>query len=103
MASDTVKKILAAEADSEKQNAAARQQAEDIVSEARRKASIAIQKRLSDANADAAKLREEGRKKAAEHAAAADAECQKSLEQIRKRAEDNSGKAVQAVIDGFFA
>ena len=103
MASDTVKKVLAAEADSEKQNALARQQAEEIVSEAERKAAITIQKRLSDANAEAARLREEGRKKAADHAAAAEEECQKSLEEIRRRVQENSDKAVQAVIDGFFA
>ena len=103
MASETVKKILAAEAESEKQNALARQKAEEIINEAQRKAAITVQKRLSDANTEAARLREEGRKKAADHAARAQEECQRSLDEIRRTARDNSDKAVQAVIDGFFA
>ena len=89
MASETVKKILEAEASSERRNAEARQKSEEIVSDAQRKAAIAVQKRLSDANAEAAGLREEVRKKA--------------LDEIRKRAKDNSEKAIKAIIDGFFA
>ncbi|HOO05325.1 MAG TPA: hypothetical protein PLH83_02345 [Ruminococcus sp.] len=103
MASETVKKILEAEASSERRNAEARQKSEEIVSDAQRKAAITVQKRLSDANAEAAGLREEVRKKAAEHSAAAEKECQTTLDEIRKRANDNSEKAIKAIIDGFFA
>ena len=58
MASEAVKKILEAEALSDKKNAEARRQREDIISSASGSSSLAIQKKISEATSEASKLRQ---------------------------------------------
>ena len=64
MASETVKKILAAEAESDKKNSEARKRRDDIITEASGKSSLAVQKRISEASSEAAKFKSELDKKA---------------------------------------
>ncbi|MDE6092593.1 MAG: hypothetical protein K2G14_05805 [Ruminococcus sp.] len=52
MASEAVKKILSAEADSNRKNSAARKRSEDILVEAERYSALAIQKKISTASAE---------------------------------------------------
>ena len=102
MASEAVKKILEAEALSEKKNAEARKQRDDIISSASGKSSLAIQKKLSDAHSELSKLKSEYDKKLEEYKKNAEAECQKKIDSIRQQAEKNMGKAVDEIINRYF-
>ncbi len=102
MASDAVKKILSAEQTADKLNADARRKAEDIVSSAKQKAVVAVQKKLSEAKSETEKIRESDSVKLAEYTENAKKECAEKLDIIRRQAENNADKAVNAVIDRFF-
>lgn len=102
MASDAVKKILSAEQTADKLNADARRKAEDIVSSAKQKAVVAVQKKLSEAKSETEKIRESDNVKLAEYTENAGKECAEKLDIIRRQAENNADKAVNAVIDRFF-
>ena len=102
MASDAVKKILSAEQTADKLNADARRKAEDIVSSAKQKAVVAVQKKLSEAKSETEKIRESDSVKLAEYTENAGKECAEKLDIIRRQAENNADKAVNAVIDRFF-
>jgi vacuolar-type H+-ATPase subunit H len=102
MASEAVKKILEAEALSDKKNAEARRQRDDIISSASGKSSLAIQKRLSDAHSELSKLKSDYDKKLEEYKKNAEVECQKKIDSIRQQAEKNMGKAVDEIINRYF-
>lgn len=102
MASEAVKKILAAEAESDKKTADARRKAEDIVNEAQRQASLAVQKKLTEARSETEKIRSADQKRAEEYRTKAEKENSQELERIRKKAESNYDKAAKAIISEFF-
>lgn len=103
MASETVKMILNAEAESGKKLAEAKSRSEEIISDAERYSSVAIQKKLSEANSEAEKIRNHNAKKIADYTKIAEANCSSALSEIRKKAESNSDKAVDEVIKEFFS
>lgn len=102
MASEAVKKILSAEADSNRKNADARKCSEDIIMEAERYSALAVQKKISAAAAEYEKIREEYRKKSDIYAQKVNADGLKQIENIRMQAEKNMSNAVNAVIEEFF-
>lgn len=103
MASETVNKILEAEAEAEKKNAEARRRAEEIISSAESKAAIAVQKKLTDAKAESERIRQENKEKLAEFAEAAENKCSEQLEALKKNAEKNMDAAVGSIIKEFFS
>ncbi|MBO5103810.1 MAG: hypothetical protein J6B74_01930 [Ruminococcus sp.] len=102
MASEAVKKILSAEADSDRKISDARKRSDDIIAEAERYSAIAVQKKISVAASESEKIRDEYRKKAEIHARQAERECIEKIGVISALAEKNMNNAVNAVIDEFF-
>ena len=102
MASEAVKKILEAEALSDKMINEARKKRDEIINSASGSSSLAIQKKISEASSEAAKLKAEYDKKLAEYTSDSEAECEKKIESIRQLAEKNSDKAIKEIIDRFF-
>ena len=103
MASEAVKKVLAAEEDADKAISAARVKSSEIITSAESQAAVAVQKRISDAKAEADKIRTNNKKKLEEYSSAAEAECNKKISQIRSSAEKNADKAAQLIIEEFFS
>ena len=103
MPSDNVKKILSAEAEAERLTAAARERCEEVVRDARQKAAVAIQKKISQANTEADKIRSANQAALAEYREKAEADCRQQVDTLQKRAADNSEKAVDAIISRFFS
>lgn len=103
MASETVKKILEAEAEAEKKNADARRRAEEIVNSAQSKAAVAVQKKLTEAMSESDKIRQENRNKLSEYVSEAEKACNDMLDSLRSNAENNMDKAVDSIIKGFFS
>ncbi|PWJ15258.1 hypothetical protein [Ruminococcus flavefaciens] len=102
MASEAVKKILEAEALSEKKNAEARRRREDIISSASGSSSLAIQKKISEAASEVSKLRQTYSSKLESYKHNAEAECQNKISEIKKLAGSNTDKAVDEIIRRFF-
>ncbi|MBR1430908.1 hypothetical protein [Ruminococcus sp.] len=102
MASEAVKKILEAEALSEKKNAEARRRREDIISSASGSSSLAIQKKISEAASEVSKLRQAYSSKLESYKYNAEAECQNKISEIKKLAGSNTDKAVDEIIRRFF-
>jgi len=103
MASETVNKILEAEAEADKKNAEARRRAEEIVRNAESKASIAVQKKLSEAKSESDRIRQDNRKKLADYISEAESRCNEQLKALSDSADKNMEAAVDAVIKGFFS
>ena len=103
MPSDAVKKILSAEAEADRLNAGAKVRCEEIVRDAKQKAAVSIQKMLSQANAEADRLRSANAEKLKSYQESAQENCQKQIEELHRRAAENSEKAVDAIISGFFS
>ena len=99
MASESVRKILSAEVEANKQTAEARRKAEEIINDAEKQSVIAIQKKLSEAKAEAEKVRLLNDERLSEYAENAKSDCEKKLVEIRKQAEENSEKAIAAIIN----
>jgi len=102
MASDAVKKILSAEALSNKKISEARRTAEDIIKEAEKYSALAVQKRISQASGEIEKVRSDYMERLDVHARQSDAECSGKIAEIRSQAEANMYNAVNAVIKEFF-
>lgn len=102
MASEAVKKILEAEALSDKKNAEVRKKRDEILETAAGNSSLAIQKKLSEAHSEVAKLKADFDVKFKEYEKNAEAECEKNIEGIRKKAEANMDKAVDEIISRYF-
>ena len=81
----------------------ARAKADGIVTEAERKASIAVQKRLTDAKTETGKLRDDNRRRLAEYTDKAEKDCAAKLGELEKTAASNSDRAVEAIISGYFS
>lgn len=99
MASESVRKILSAEMEANKQTAEVHRKAEEIINDAEKQSVIAIQKKLSKAKAEAEKVRLLNDKRLSEYAENAKSECEKKLAEICKRAEENFEKAIDAIIN----
>ena len=102
LASEAVKKILEAEAESEKKNTEARKRRDEIINDASGKSSLAVQKRISEASSETARLKKELEKKAAVYRKKAEETCDAQISDIRSAAEKNMDKAIDAVIAQFF-
>ncbi len=102
MASEAVKKILEAEAISDKKNAEARRQRDDIISSASGSSSLAIQKKIAEATSEAVKIREGYNEKLQEYEKNAENECIKKIGSIKQLAEKNMDSAVKEIINRFF-
>ncbi len=101
MASESVRRILSAEAEANKKNAEARRKAEEIISDAEKQSAVAVQKKLAEARAETEKVRLLNNGRLSEYADNAKADCEKKLAEIRKQAEKNSEKAIDAIINGI--
>ncbi|MBP5379442.1 MAG: hypothetical protein J6Y64_07880 [Ruminococcus sp.] len=102
MASEAVKKILEAEALSDKKNAEARKKRDEIIDSASGSSSLAIQKRLSEAHSEVAKLKADFDVKLKAYEKNAEAECEKNIESIKQKADKNMASAVDEIISRFF-
>ncbi len=103
MASETVKMVLDAEAESDKKVAEARAKCDEIISSAEQKAALAVQKKITDATIQADKIRAENKKRLEEYTASALERCEDEISALKKLAADNSEKAADAVISRFFS
>lgn len=102
MASEAVKKILEAEALSDKKNAEARRQRDEIISSASGSSSLAIQKKIAEATSEAVKIREGYSEKLKEYEKNAESECIKKINDIKQLAEKNMDSAVSEIISRYF-
>ncbi|WP_295075246.1 hypothetical protein [Ruminococcus sp.] len=102
MASEAVKRILEAEALSDKKNAEARKQRDDIISNATGRSALAIQKKLGEAHTELSKLKADYDRKLENYRKNAEAECQKKNDSIKQQADKNTGKAVDEIISRYF-
>jgi len=102
LASESVKKILAAEADSEKKNSEAKKRRDEIINEATGRSSQAVQKRLAVASLEAAKMRNDIKSKTEQYRIEAEKTCSDDIDLISSQAQKNMDKAIDAVIARFF-
>lgn len=102
MASEAVKKILEAEALSDRKNADARRQRDDIISTASGRSSLAIQKKISEATSEAAKIRKVFDEKLVAYEKKSETACSEQISSIRQLAENNMDQAVDSIISRFF-
>lgn len=102
MASEAVKRILEAEALSDKKTAEARKQRDEIISSASGSSVLSIQKKIAEATSETAKLKSDYEKKAAEYFEKAEKECEKSLDEIKVKSGKKMDAAVNAIIDRYF-
>lgn len=102
MASEAVKKILEAEALSEKKTAEARRQRDEIISSASGSSSLSIQKKITEAASEAAKIREGYAEKFMSYEKNAEDECSKKIQSIQQLAEKNMSSAVDEIISRYF-
>lgn len=102
MASEAVKKILAAETGSGQRISEARKRKEEIINDAQGKSALTIQKRLSEAGVESARIKSEYSARLQKYNEKTEAECTRKVEEIRRTARHNMDKAVEAVISRFF-
>ena len=102
MASTAVKQILNAEAEANRKIADAGKRAEEIIEQAHQQGAVAIQKRIAEARTETEKIRKSNNEHLSEYWKNADKECEKSLELLKIKVNNNTEKAVAAIIDGFF-
>lgn len=102
MASESVRKILDAEAEADRKNIDARKRAEEIVTQAQQNGAVAVQKRVAEAKAESEKRKRSDQERLKQYAENADKECSKRLDELRSQLSKNSDKAVSAIISGFF-
>ena len=102
MASEAVKTILAAEAESEKKNADARRKRDENIAEAQGNSALAVQKKLAEAAAHSVASKKEYAEKTQQYRQKAEKECQKRLDEIESLAQKNIDNAANAVIEKFF-
>ncbi len=102
MASEAVKKILAAESGAGQRIAEARKRKEEIIDDAQGKSALAIQKKLSEASVESAEIKREYNIRLKKYSENIEAECSQKIEEIRQIANRNMNKAIDAVISRFF-
>ncbi len=102
MASEAVKKILAAEAEFNRKNAEAKQRKDELIDNANGNAARTIQKKLGAATAASHRMRMEYDEKLSDHRKNAEEKCQKDIEQLKLISEKNMDKTVDEIIKKFF-
>jgi hypothetical protein rflaF_07567 len=102
MASESVKKILEAEAESDRKISEAHRRSSEIISEAERNSSLAIQNKLSEASSKVSGLKAGYDEKIKEYTAEAETECKRKISDIKAKAEKNTDNAVEMIIKEFF-
>lgn len=102
MASEAVKKILAAESDSGQKISEAKKRKEEIISDAEGRSAMTIQKKLSEAATESARIKQDYDRRLEEYTKETEARCSGEIEDIRRIAGQNMDKAVEAVISRFF-
>lgn len=102
MASEAVKKILAAESNSGQRILEARKLKEEIINDAQGKSALTMQNKLSEAGTESARIKSEYSVRLQKYTENIDAECNRKIEEIRKTADENMNNAVEAVISRFF-
>ena len=102
MASEAISKILAAEAESNRKNAEARQRKEQLINDAMGNSARTIQKKLGAATAASHKMRTELDEKLSEHRKHAEEECQKEIARLKQLSEKNMDSTVDEIIKKFF-
>lgn len=102
MASEAVKKILAAESGSGRIISEAKKRKEEIINDAQGKSVLTIQKKLSEAAAESARIKSGYDERLKRYNQKVEEECRRRTEELRRTAEQNMDKAVDAVISRFF-
>ncbi len=102
MASESVKRILDAEAEADRKTADARKRAEEIITEAKQNGVVAVQKKVAEAKAESEKRKRSDQERLKKYAENAEKECGERLDELRDQLSKNSDKAVSAIISGFF-
>ncbi len=102
MASEAVKKILAAESGAGQRISEARKRKEEIINDAQGKSALAIQKKLSEASVESARIKSEYNIRLQRYSENIEAECSRKIEELRQIAGKNMNKAIDAVISRFF-
>jgi len=103
MASESVKKILSAESESERKINEARIKSNDILTEAEKYASIALQKKLTEAKTKYSNMQKANEEKLSDYRKIAEKKCSREIGEINRKAQKNTDKAINAVINGFFS
>ena len=102
MASETINKILEAEAEAERRTSEAKQRRDKLINDAQGKASLAVQKSLSEAAKEAGRMKTDIGAKLSAYRSEAEEECDKKIDDIRRKAGKNMDKAVEAIIGEYF-
>ena len=103
MASDSVKKILAAEAAAEKKNAAARAKCEEIVGNAQRNSAVAVQKKITEATIEADIIKRQNLQRLDDYRRQAEEKFLEQKNSIQQKAEKNMPEAIDGIIKAFFS
>lgn len=102
MASEAVKRILEAEAESGRKTAEARQRSEDMINDAVGSSAHTVQKKLSEAAAEAEKEKAEYFARLTSYTENAEHECRLKIEELSAIADRNMKRAADAIIAKYF-
>ena len=102
MASETVKKVLTAEAESDKAIAEARLTADKLVSNAEELAGRALSEKLEAAEKDCERIRADNQSRIDDFRRSSEESCRKQCEELKKLAELRMSGAADAVIGILF-
>lgn len=102
MASEAVKKILAAESGAGQRISEAKKRKEEIINDAQGRSVLTIQKKLGDAAAESARIKSGYDERLKKYNNKVEEECRQMTDELRRTAEQNMDKAVDAVISRFF-
>lgn len=102
MASEAVKKILEAEAESGRKTAEARQRSENMINSAVGSSAHTVQKKLSEASAESEKEKAGYLAKLASYTENVENECRMKLKELSAIADSNMEKAADAIIAKYF-
>ena len=102
MASEAVKKILAAENESGLKTSEARKRRDELIENAMGNSSVAIQKKLGEATKESKRIRSEYDKQLAEYQKNAQTEYDHQLAELKAMSEKNMDNAVNEIIAKFF-
>lgn len=102
MASEAVKKILAAENESAKRTSDARKRRDELIENAMGNSAIIIQKKLGEATKESNRIRSEYDRKLSEYTKNAESDYDHKLAELRSMSERNMDKAVDEIIAKFF-
>ena len=102
MASEAVKKILAAESESGQKISDARKRRDELSERAMGNSAVIIQKKLGEATKESNRIRSEYDRKLGEYKKNAETEYEFRLSELSAMSESNMDKAVNEIIAKFF-